>query len=172
MGAITAATSQVTEVPTDPASTAAVYHDHYARLVRLAFLMTGSQTAAEELVQEAFVKLQQRWRTVRDPAGYVTATVANGARSHLRHRRVEARWLGAQRAARAGREEPSQPGPDPVWDTLGRLPRKQRVALVMRYYADRPDEEIAAILGVRPATVRSLIHRGLATLREEARDED
>ena len=59
-----------------------------------------------------------------------------------------------------------------MWDTLRRLPRKQRVALVMRYYADQPDDEIAAILGVRPATVRSLIHRGLIALREETRDED
>ena len=162
----------MTEVPTGPASAAAVYQDHYGRLVRLAFLMTGSQMVAEELVQDAFVKLQQRWRTVREPAGYVTTTVVNGARSHLRHRRVEARWLHAERAAREGREEPSQPEADPVWDTLRRLPRKQRVALVMRYYADQPDDEIAAILGVRPATVRSLIHRGLIALREETRDED
>jgi RNA polymerase sigma factor (sigma-70 family) len=165
-------TSQPTEVQTDAASTAVVYQDHYARLVRLAFLMTGSRTVAEEVVQDAFVRLQQRWRTVRDPAGYVTTSVVNGARGHLRHRRVEARWLGAQRAARAGREEQAQEGPDLVWDTLRRLPHKQRVALVMRYYDDQPDAAIAAILGVRPATVRSLIHRGLHALREETRDED
>jgi RNA polymerase sigma factor (sigma-70 family) len=166
-----ATNSQMTEVQTDAACTAVVYQDHYVRLVRLAFLMTGSQMVAEELVQDAFVRLQQRWRTVRDPAGYVTTSVLNGARGHLRHQRVEARWLDAQRAAREGRGEPAQSGSDLVWDTLRRLPRKQRVALVMRYYDDQPDEVIAAILGVRPATVRSLIHRGLSSLREETQDE-
>jgi RNA polymerase sigma factor (sigma-70 family) len=53
-----------------------------------------------------------------------------------------------------------------VLDALAGLPYRQRVALVLRFYEDRPDDEIAVILGCRPATVRSLVHRGLATLRK------
>jgi RNA polymerase sigma factor (sigma-70 family) len=53
-----------------------------------------------------------------------------------------------------------------VLDALGRLPYRQRAALVLRYYEDRPDHEIAEVLGCRPATVRSLVHRGLEALRK------
>ena len=80
---------------------------------------------------------------------------------------------------RAARERPATvperaldltPTTDAVWDVLRRLPERQRAAVVLRFYEDRPDDEIAALLGCRPATVRSLIHRALARLEEVIHD--
>lgn len=132
----------------------------YPALVRLAFLLTGSTAIGEDLVQEAFVSLLRRWETVNNPRAYVRACVVNGAKGHLRRRAVERRHL----------LDPPRPVASPeideMWDLLAGLSPRRRAALVLRFYEDLPIAEIAKVMGVRPGTVKSLIHRGLESLRE------
>lgn len=147
--------------PTATRGVADLFERRYADMVRVATLMVGANAVAEELVQDAFVRVQRNWgRIERDPDGYLYRAVTNACRSHLRRRRVE----------RAFRPDPRPleelPEPDGVLPHLARLSPRRRVALVLRYYVDLPDDEIAAVLECRPATVRSLVHRGLEQLRE------
>ena len=142
----------------DATSFTAFYAGHYAGLVRLATLLSGSADTAPDLVQDCFVRLHGRWTAVRDPLPYVRRSVVNACASH--HRRV----------ARGRRLPPpeapdSELGADELEDALARLPNRQRAAIVLRYYSDLPDADIARALRCRPGTVRSLIHRALADLR-------
>lgn len=137
-----------------------LYQREYRSMVRLAYVMTDSNELAEEVVQDAFVKVHRRWRHVRDPAAYLRQTVVNECRSRHRRRRFEQRV----------EEPPDEAVPgvhvDGLGHTIQRLSPRRRAAIVLRYYADLDDREIAEVLGCRPATVRSLVHRGLAQLRE------
>ena len=139
-----------------------VYEAEYLGLVRLAHLLTGSGAVGEDLVQEAFAAALGRWDDLANPAAYVRSSVINGARRRHRRHAVEARLGG--RVASAATVDPD-PGAE-LWDALAGLPFRQRAALVLRFYEDRTTEEIAAALGCRPATARSLLHRGTAALRK------
>jgi RNA polymerase sigma-70 factor (sigma-E family) len=134
------------------------YADHFTDLVRLAALLSGSPDNAPDLVQDCFVRLHGHWTSVREPLPYVRRSVVHACASH--HRRV----------ARARRQPPPEVRvsvleADEMEDALARLPTRQRAAVVLRYYGDLPDADIAAALRCRPGTVRSLIHRALADLR-------
>jgi RNA polymerase sigma factor (sigma-70 family) len=138
-----------------------VYRAERNRLRRVAYLMTGQSAVAEELVQDAFVRLHQRWAAVDIPAAYLRRTLV-----HLCLVWRQRTAMGHAREPRsADRVEP--PEIDETWDLLATLPREQRVALVLRYYEDLPLVEIAQVMGCRPATARTRIHRALAKLREE-----
>jgi RNA polymerase sigma factor (sigma-70 family) len=138
-----------------------VYRSERNRLRRLAYLMTGQSAVAEELVHDAFVRLHQRWDTVDVPAAYLRTTLV-----HLCLAWRERTAMGRAREPRsADRVEP--PEIDETWELLATLPRDQRVALVLRYYDDLPVDEIARVMGCRPATARTRIHRALAKLRKE-----
>lgn len=138
-----------------------VYRSERNRLRRVAYLMTGQSAVAEELVHDAFVQLHQRWTAVDVPAAYLRTTVV---RLCLTWRDRTA--MGQARETRsADRVEP--PEIDETWDLLATLPRDQRVALVLRYYEDLPVVDIARVMGCRPATARTRIHRALARLRKE-----
>ncbi len=141
-------------------SLAELFRREYAPMVRLATLLVGSDAVAEELVQDAFVAVHRRWSSVDNPGGYLRTSVVNACRSHQRRAALERRRLPRP-------DEPAQLGADEVWDALAHLPHKQRAALVLRFYEDATEADIAAALRVRPATVRSLVHRGLAKLRKE-----
>jgi RNA polymerase sigma-70 factor (sigma-E family) len=137
-----------------------LYEQHYDSLVRLAWLVSGRATVAEGVVQDAFLKAHRSWDRVRDPLAYVRTAVINGCRS----------WGRRQRLERERRPRPPQPTlqePDELWDALATLKDRARAAIVLRYYADLPDAEIAEILDCRVATVRTTIHRALAVLRKE-----
>lgn len=133
---------------------------HRSRLARLAFLLTGSAEIADELAQEAFARLWPRVGEVRDPAAYLTTTVTNLARGHWRRVAVERRHA------------PVPPGPalpvdvDEVWSQLWRLPERERSALVLRFYADLDIAGVSKAMGCRLGTAKSLVHRGLAHLKE------
>ncbi len=129
-------------------------------MVRLAALLVGSDAVAEELVQDAFVAVHRRWASVTNPGGYLRTSVVNACRSYQRRAALE-------RRRRPQPAEPAHLEADELWDALERLPAKQRAAIVLRYYQDASETDIAADLGVRPATVRSLVHRGLKKLRRE-----
>lgn len=139
---------------------AALFHSHQAPMVRLAHLLTGSNAVAQEIVQDAFLEVHRRWRTLDNPRGYLRTCVVNRSRSHLR-RRIRER----DRA-------PEPPGPthdpelDETWHALARLRPRQRAALVLRFYEDLTVAEVARTLGCAEGTAKSLIHRGLKQLKE------
>ena len=138
----------------------ALYRDRYAELVRLAYLLTSDRAVAEELVQDSFVAAHRSWDRVRDPMPYLRTTVVNRCRSWGRRRRLE-------HDRRPAPADPATLGADELWDALGRLDPRRRAAVVLRFYLDLPDAEIAELLGCRRGTVRSSIHRALDTLRQE-----
>ena len=134
-------------------------------MVRLASLMVGSRAIAEEIVQDAFASVGERWAGLDRPGAYLRTTVVNGCAQILRRRSVEDRHRIVRRA-----------GPDEIPErlielrsALDRLSGRQRIVVVLRYFNDLPDDEIARMLDVKPATVRSLAHRALAVLRKELR---
>jgi RNA polymerase sigma-70 factor (sigma-E family) len=137
-----------------------LYRDRYDPMVRLAYLVTGDRTAAEELTQDAFVAVHRNWARATNPPAYLRTAVVNACRSWGRRRTLE-------RDRRPAPPEPTLMVADELWDTLRRLPERQRTAVVLRFYEDLPDREIAEVLGCREGTVRTLVHRGLAALREE-----
>jgi RNA polymerase sigma factor (sigma-70 family) len=137
----------------------------YARqrqsMVRLARLLTGSFEVAEELVQEAFIKVQRAPTVAQNPDSYLRTIVTNLSWGHLRRLRLE-RALPPE-----GRIVVPAPELDETWAVVCRLPFRQRAVLALRYYEDLPEAEIAEILGCRIGTVKSSHHRALATLRRE-----
>ena len=133
-------------------------------MVRLATLLVGSPAIAEEVVQDAFASVSERWDTVDRPGAYLRTSVVNGCTGILRRRTIEQRY----RAARI--EVADSEIPEQLIDlrrALDRLTDRQRLVVVLRYFADLPDGEIAEALGVKPSTVRSLAHRAVAALRNE-----
>jgi RNA polymerase sigma-70 factor (sigma-E family) len=144
---------------------------HTSGLLRTAYLLTGSAAAAEDLVQDTFVHLYPKWHRVEAaeaPVAYVRRSMTNG-------------FLNQKRRA-SSRDLTTDSVPDRIADydayaqlidrdqvqvLLAQLPARQRAALVLRYFSDLPDDEIAASLECRVGTVRSLISRGLATLRAQ-----
>lgn len=147
---------------TTPGSLADLYREKYVPMVRMAYLMVGSSTVAEDLVQDAFARMHRHWDNAEHPKAYLRMTVVNACRSHLRRLALE----------RAYRRHPSVMGeavraePDELFDALAALPTRQRAALVLRFYEDLSEADIAVALGCRPGTVKSLLHRGLAELRK------
>lgn len=139
----------------------AFYREWFAPMSRLAFLLVGDRHVAEEVAQDAFAKVLQRWDTLDEPAAYLRTSVVNRSRDVHRRKRLTGRL------ALVARRDRVDEAPDPLWDALARLPSTQRAAIVLRFYEDLPVRDVAALLGVREGTVKSLVHRGLARLREE-----
>ncbi len=135
------------------------YRAQHEPMLRLAYLLTGSRPAAEDLVQDSFIRVQPRFASLDTPAAYLRRTVTNACYSW--HRRRQREQLHAVEV----REE-APPEHDELWDALAKLAPRRRAALVMRYYLDLSEADIAAALGCRRGTVKSLTHRGLADLRE------
>jgi RNA polymerase sigma-70 factor (sigma-E family) len=144
----------------------AFYRDQHAPMVRLARLLTGSVAVAEDLTQDAFVGIAPRLSSLDRPEAYLRTMVVNACRSHHRHEAVKARVASSQEAEAERRDPPVPSHLVELDDALAALPERQRAAIVLRYYADLPEGEIAELLGCRPTTVRSLVARGMAALRE------
>ena len=145
----------------------ALYQAHGVGLIRLAVIMLGDRHAAEDVVQEAFCGLYKHWDRLTDPRnalGYVRSSVLNGCRTVLRRTRVTARPFLEPAAPSA--EADALVGEDhrAVLAALRRLPPRQREALVLRFYVDLPEPEIAAAMGVSRGTVKSTTARALAAV--------
>jgi RNA polymerase sigma-70 factor (sigma-E family) len=142
---------------------AQVYEDCYPSMVRLATLLVGSVDAAQDAVQDSFVKLHRHWGAVDDPQAYLRRVVVNTCRSHFRRGASEARakhrWAGSEPRI-------DVLDADELGDALARLPYRQRAALVLRFYEDLSEIQTAQVLGCRPGTVGSLVSRGLTELRK------
>jgi RNA polymerase sigma-70 factor (sigma-E family) len=150
------------------AAVAALYRDSAVGLIRLAYVMLDDLPDAEDVVQEAFCGLYRRWDRLKDADSamfYVRASVLNGCRSALRRRAVRRRVLADQPpAVSAEAMVLSGEEREEVIRVVGRLPHRQREALVLRFYLDLPDEQIARVMGIRPGTVRSATCRALEAL--------
>ena len=140
-------------------------------LLRAAQALTGNRADAEDLVQSTLVKTYQSWESISDPAAldnYVRRVMINTHISGWRRRRVDEYPTD---------ELPDEPAADQTVDTdlhelvqraLDRLPRRMRAAVMLRYYDDMSEPEVAAALGVSVGTVKSTVARAVAKLREDA----
>lgn len=150
---------------------ARLYALHAPGAARLAYLLTSDRELAEDLVHEAFVRMLRRYQDLRNPAAfdaYLRRTVVNLTRNHFRRRRIERAHLERERGrAPVGSSVRDVETRDEAWAALSALPHRQRVALVLRYYEDLSERETADILGITTASVRSLVQRGIGTLRKE-----
>jgi RNA polymerase sigma-70 factor (sigma-E family) len=148
-----------------------LYEVHAADALRLAYLLTGDRMVAQDLVQDAFVKVAGRLTHLRraDAFGaYLRVTVVNMARMRGRRLKVERDYLARHSAdLREPHRDPDMAETETLRVALERLPFKQRAAIVLRFFEDVPDDVTAQVLGCRQATVRSHIHRGLEALRAE-----
>ena len=133
-------------------------------LLRMATLMVGSATIAEEVVQDAFASVGTRWESIDQPGAYLRRCVVNGCAQVLRRRDAERRAIDSQ-----------LPRPDVALPTrlielaeaLNALSDRQRMVIVLRYFVDLHDDDIAEALDVAPSSVRSLARRAMTTLRKE-----
>ena len=152
-----------------------LYSRHAAEAIRLAYMLTGDRQLAEDLVQDAFVKLAGHLVHLREPGAfdaYLRRTIVNLTNSYFRRKRLERAYL-----RRSGAEPlrfvdvPDIGRRDELWTRLQLLPARQRTAIVLRIYEDLPEQRVSEILGCRPGTVRSLVSRGLAELRIHVRSD-
>ncbi len=146
-----------------------LYAAHWRQLVRLSMLLVHDLGTAEEVVQDSFVALHDRWARLRDPdkaLAYLRQIVVNRSRSALRHRSVEARHAPMPRVAPASDEAALAHGRrELVLDALRRLPDRQREVVALRYYLDLSEADIASTLGISRGAVKSHSSRGLAALK-------
>ena len=153
---------------------AACWHEEYHRLVGLARLLVDGQHEAEEVVQDAFVRVYAGWRRVDDqarPLPYLRRAVVNGARSGLRHRLVERRHASRPQRpalARSAEEVTVDRARDgALVDAVRTLPRRQREAVVLRYLEELSTAETARAMGCSEGAVKAYLHRALGSLRAE-----
>lgn len=137
------------------------YHHAYPDAVRLAVLLVGVADA-EDVVQEAFTAVFDRFDHLERPAAYLRTTLVNGCRQLHRSARRRDR-----RQRLVAEPERLQPEHRELLDVLSRLSLEQRSVVVLRVWAGWPDDDIAAALGCRPSTVRSHAMRAMARLRKE-----
>jgi RNA polymerase sigma-70 factor (sigma-E family) len=153
----------------------ALYREHATRLVGMLTVYVGSQAAAEDLAQEAFLRTYRAWERVRDEdraAAYLYKAAFNLARSGFRRRLVALRHRPEPTpAVRAAVDDVVlRDDQRAVVDALRNLPARQRECLVLRFYADLSESEIASTLAISPNSVKTHVRRGLAAL--EARLEE
>ena len=151
-------------------SLTALYAAHYRPLVRLATFLLRDPGQAEEVVQDAFVAMHGSWRRLRDPdkaEAYLRQTVVNRSRSGLRRRRVETKHAPKPSPDHASAEYGALAELDrsAVVAALRGLPQRQREVLVLRYYGDLSEAQIAGTLGISAGAVKSHASRGMSALR-------
>jgi RNA polymerase sigma-70 factor (ECF subfamily) len=154
------------EAPARPPSFEALFLDVHDRLYRALYFITGSSADAEELMQDAFLKLWERWDrldTIEDPVAYLFRVALNGFRMRARRARVAARSL-----VPATSRDPFDDIDlrEDVRRMLRRISPRQRTAIVLTEILGYDSEQAARIMGIRPTTVRVLASQGRAALRE------
>lgn len=144
--------------------------------VRLAFLITGDTHLAEDVTQEAFIRVAGRFGHLRSASSfdaYLRRTVVNLCTSQFRRRKVERAYL--EREARRPTVNVDPPGVgehEELRSALRALPPRQRAAVVLRYYEDLSERQTGEVLGISAAAVRSLVLRAMTTLREHVRRDE
>ncbi len=152
----------------DPAGFDALFRDRYPEMARLAGWLVGDFGAGEEMAQEAFARLLDRWDRTESPPAYLRTILVNLCRAHVRRAIV----------VRRHPPEPPQPaaGPEAGTEAMGerdalrlalrRLPRRQREAVVLRYYGDLSLAEVAEAMAITTGAVKAHLHRALAALSD------
>jgi RNA polymerase sigma-70 factor (sigma-E family) len=144
--------------------------------LRVAYLLTGDRALAEDLMQEAFVRVLGRFRDLRNGDAfwwYLRRTIVNLSNSHFRRLRVERAHLARERSTVLGMAEIGAAAVTDVEErermraALAGLRPQQRAAIVLRFYEDLSEAETADILGCAVGTVKSMVSRGMASLRGE-----
>ncbi|MFP5299508.1 MAG: SigE family RNA polymerase sigma factor [Actinomycetota bacterium] len=150
---------------------ASLFDRHYAPMCRLAYVIIGDAQMAEELVMEAMLKTFTGWNRIRDMDrvdAYLRQAVVNMCRSKIRRKTIENR---VNRVIHH-RDETKAPDWDPerhetgrlVWAAVRELPERQRACVVLRYFEDLPEAEIANALGCSVGTVKSQLSKARAKL--------
>ena len=151
----------------------ALYRAHAPGALRFALMLTGDRSLSEDLVQEAFVRVATKVASLRDPEAfnaYLTRAVANLAKSHFRRQQVATKHTRTINLSELVVDPVDVVTSDALLVALRTLPVQQRAALVLRYYNDLSQEEIARVLDCPVGTVKSALSRGLARLRKECGD--
>jgi RNA polymerase sigma-70 factor (sigma-E family) len=154
-------------------SVESLFHAHYGRIVYTAFSLVGDWDLAEQLAQEAYLRLWRRWRWISDPQAapmYLQRTVINLSRETIRRKVIERRALQTKGADRA-----APPGPDPaavveLRRAVAALPIRKRECVVLRFLLGLSEAETAEVLGISVGTVKSQTHKGLRLLRDRLED--
>jgi RNA polymerase sigma-70 factor (sigma-E family) len=151
----------------------AAFHDHYISLVQLCVLLDGRRAEAEDIAQEAFVRLAPKIEDISvDAVGPYLRRIAINLWKNRRRRmaaELRARIRGWKRSEDAGGSLEDR---DAMWRSVLRLPVRQRACLVLRYYEDLSERDVASVLGCSVGTVKSQTSRAVARLRKEFSDED
>ncbi len=155
-----------------------MYWRHADAAIRLAFLLTGDRHSAEDIVQDAFIRLFGRFQELRNPDAfetYLRRTVVNLSRDRFRRLRLERIHAQADSSypqADYGGEIGSQiEDREQIRQALQDLPHRQRAALILRFYSDLSEQQTAEILQCSVPAVKSLVSRATTTLRERVRGE-
>ena len=161
------------EAPVAPMSFEEIFLDVHDRLYRALYFITGSSADAEELMQDAFLKLWERWDRIDridDPVAYLFRSALNGFRMRIRRTRMAARRLMPAASARDPFDDLNVR--EDVRRMLRGLPARQRAAIVLTEVFDYSSEQAARIMRIRPSTVRALASQGRAALRGDLGGED
>jgi RNA polymerase sigma-70 factor (sigma-E family) len=158
---------------TDSGDVDALYREHSRAAFGLAYVLTNDPSVAEDLVHDAFIAVAAKRGQLRDPtafSAYLRRAVVNAANSHFRRTRTARSFVA--RGPDASAPEPPDPAAlvgaeHTLAGALRRLPERQRLAIVCRFYLDMSEQQTADALACRPGTAKALVSRGLASLREQ-----
>ena len=153
----------------------ALYRAHAAEALRLGYLLTGDRTLAEDLVQDAFVRVLGRFHDLRNRDAFwwcLRRAIVNLSTSHFRRRRVERSWLARQQLEEAAPLAHDLGERDRLREALMRLRPEQRAAVVLRFYEDLSEADTAEALGIPRGTVKSTVSRALERLRDELPEDE
>lgn len=148
-------------VAPQPVAIETIYRDQRRRLVNLAAAITLDRSVAEEVVHDAFAGLQRRFDGIDDPVGYLHRSVVNHAISVIRRRRTAGRYAAPVAPVTMN------PEIDETWAAVTKLPPRERAVVVLRYWLDWSEADIASSLGWPAGTVKSTLHRALKRLKKE-----
>jgi RNA polymerase sigma-70 factor (sigma-E family) len=146
-----------------------LFHAHYPHIVYTAFALVRDWDLAEQLAQEAYLRLWRRWSWIADPhaaPSYLQRTVVNLSRETIRRRVIERRVLKARGMERPQASEPDAAEVIALRRAITTLPSRKRECIVLRYLLGLSEAETAGLLGVSVGTVKSQTHKGLHQLRE------
>ena len=147
----------------------AFYEDQFLAMVRLATMTIGQREVARDIVQDAFVRLHDKWGGVEFPKAYLRRSVINGCRSRVRWERIRHPLRGNTLGLDPGDRAVDQVL-DEMTDVLAALSVRQRAAIILKFYEQRTEAEIAAVIGCRPGSVGPMVSRALTKLRTELAD--
>lgn len=155
-------------VPVSASKLVALYEEHVGRAVGLATLLTGDVHSAEDIAHDAFLRAAGRSRHLRDPdafGSYLRTTVVNMCRARGRWVRRQRNLLDRERGTRTTEPDTTADDRDELWPLIKGLPYRQRAALVLRYWDDLSEAQIADVLRTSPRAVNALLSRAMDTLR-------